>query len=302
MFSGGKDSTLLTILVLEYLGDTSNGRPATTVVYSDSMLEFPQAKAVALGSLWFVEALARDEGLPVETRYVRPKVQDSFWVNLIGRGYTPPRAHFRWCTQRLKVNPSWDLVADGSGGQKAVLTGVRFDKSPARKTNLKLSCARAGECGQDFWMRYGPNGSNITYFAPVAFRRTCKVWDFLTFHAPSSGWPTGPLASLYGRQSLRFGCWTCTLVNRDRAAEALIVRGEDEVIERLTAFRTFLDEASRNEELRWRDELGNLRGFSLVFCRLVLDRLLEIQSEVEMPLVSDEEVRAIREIWKARKK
>src|SRR2546426_189793 len=261
MFSGGKDSTLLTVLVMEYLQQCSGDVPDTHVVYTDSRLEFPQAKAVALDLLSFIKTAAERKGLDVETHYVTPKAEDSYWVNMIGRGYTPPRAHFRWCTPRLKMRPSWDMIAKEPETTKAVLTGVRYDESNARKTNLELSCAKGGECGQDFWIRYGPKGSGITYFAPIVSWRTCKVWDFLTLMAPAFGWPTAGLINLYGGQSLRFGCWTCTLVSKDRAAESLISRGDGGPLAKLTAFRSFLDEASRNEDNRHRDAKGGLHGF-----------------------------------------
>ena len=36
-------------------------------------------------------------------------IEESFWVNIIGRGYPPPNRTFRWCTQRMKIDPVSDL-------------------------------------------------------------------------------------------------------------------------------------------------------------------------------------------------
>ncbi len=293
MFSGGKDSTLLTILLVEYLRSLRGRLPEVDVVYTDSLLEFPQAKAVATDLLSYIEAVTGE--LPLRVRRFKPKTTDTFWVNIIGRGYTPPRAHFRWCTPRLKINPSREILLEYPAENKAVMTGVRYDESSARKRNLQQSCAKGGECGQDFWMRYGPNGS-VAYFAPVVFWRTCKVWDFLTLIAPSMGWPTGPLIRLYGGYALRFGCWTCTLVARDKTAEALIARGDAGDVARLHEFRTFLDEASRDPANRVTHD-GQLRGFKQKFREHLLDKLLKLQWETSTIVISEDEIREIRRIW-----
>jgi len=42
----------------------------------------------------------------VVSRLLRPKLEDSFWVNLIGCGYPAPRHKFHWCTERLRIAPS----------------------------------------------------------------------------------------------------------------------------------------------------------------------------------------------------
>ena len=55
---------------------------------------------------------AREQGLPIEPHRLTPKISDTFWVNLIGRGYPAPRPKFRWCTERLKINPSNQFIRD----------------------------------------------------------------------------------------------------------------------------------------------------------------------------------------------
>ncbi len=296
MMSGGKDSTLLAILLLEYLRSCEIVAPRVDVIYTDSLLEFPQAKSVALGLLEFVEGLAVKEHLPVKVHRVEPRIKDTYWVSVIGRGYTPPRSHFRWCTPRLKILPSRHLIAE-DGDRKAVLTGVRYDESIARKRNLTQSCAKGGECGQDFWIRYGPKNSRITYFAPIVFWRTCKVWDFLTIVAPALGWPTSPLIGLYNGEALRFGCWTCTLISKDRAAESLMQRDNDGIIRRLHDFRSFLDESSRKPANRLVNGAGDMRGFTLNFRKELLRRLLNLQHELKTQLITENEINEIARIW-----
>jgi hypothetical protein len=49
---------------------------------------------------------AQAQGLPITPHKLTPEIEDSFWVNLIGKGYPAPRLKFRWCTERLKIKPS----------------------------------------------------------------------------------------------------------------------------------------------------------------------------------------------------
>ena len=55
-----------------------------------------------------LQAAAERDHLPVTTHLVFPKLNDTFWVNLIGRGYPSPNTQFRWCTDRLKIHPVSD--------------------------------------------------------------------------------------------------------------------------------------------------------------------------------------------------
>jgi len=40
---------------------------------------------------------------------------ESFWANIIGRGYRPANRTFRWCTERLKIDPVNALVKQRVG-------------------------------------------------------------------------------------------------------------------------------------------------------------------------------------------
>ena len=39
----------------------------------------------------------------MSTHLVTPGLENSFWVNLIGKGYSPPTRWFRWCTSKMKI-------------------------------------------------------------------------------------------------------------------------------------------------------------------------------------------------------
>jgi DNA sulfur modification protein DndC len=293
-FSGGKDSTLTALLAADYVAQMDEP-PRLDMVYSDTLMEIPAMRKAAGSFLRYMRRFATEHELPLKVRIVRPKVEDRFWVRMIGKGYPPPKPKFRWCTRRLKIAPAAPFV--NTGKPTAVLTGVRYGESAQRTGRLVASCTNGGECGQDYWAQRGPRGSNITYFAPVIDWRTCKVWDFLHFVAPQVGWPTQDVFALYGDTSLRFGCWTCTLVRRDKTVETLIEREPKSPLVKLHEFREFIWAESKKPENRLVKN-GHLAGLTHGFRRALLRRLRAVESETRLRLITDKELDAIHRIWR----
>lgn len=294
-FSGGKDSTLTTLLTVDYLSYMSE-RPQVDVVYSDTLVEIPEMRRTADSLLRHVRRISRERGLPVATHVVTPRIEDRFWVRMLGRGYPPPKPMFRWCTGRLKIAPAMPLF--NSKDPTAVITGVRYGESTKRTGRLIETCSTGGECGQDYWAQKGPTGSGITYFAPIIEWRTCKVWDFLHFVAPQSGWPTNQLYELYGDTRLRFGCWTCTLVPRDKTAEELINRNPQSPLVKLHELREYIYSEAKNESNRWMRN-GHIGPLTLDFRRKIMTKLLGLQQELNSSLISEEEIDEIYRLWRS---
>jgi DNA sulfur modification protein DndC len=292
-FSGGKDSTLTALLAVDYLA-TMDSPPHLDIVYSDTLLEIPAMRRAAGSFLHYLRKFGTMEALPIRVRVVRPKVDDRFWVRMIGKGYPPPKPKFRWCTRRLKITPAASSVTNGK--PTAVLTGVRYGESTQRTGRLVASCTTGGECGQDYWAQSGPTGSNITYFAPIIEWKTCKVWDFLHFVAPRAGWPTQDVYALYGDTSLRFGCWTCTLVRRDKTMEALVARDPRSPLAELNKFRNeILVESALHKNRLWRR--NHWAGLRIEFRQQLLGRLKTLERSTGMQLLSREEEFEIRRLW-----
>ena len=93
----------------------------------------------------FIEELRRyvhDRGLPIEVVELVPEMDQTFWVNLIGRGYPAPVKEFRWCTDRMKVRPAQSFIQSNPevfGDPPVVhfLLGTRFDESATRNATMK---------------------------------------------------------------------------------------------------------------------------------------------------------------------
>ena len=88
-YSGGKDSTVTLQLVwevLEELAPEQRHKPIH-VISTDTGVEQPLVAAWAEHSLKQMAVAADEKGLPIRAHRLHPEVKDSFWVNLIGRGY-----------------------------------------------------------------------------------------------------------------------------------------------------------------------------------------------------------------------
>jgi len=291
-YSGGKDSTLLAVLAGEILRRRLWWSPhSVDVVFSDTLQEIPHMHNVAMNFLAHIENL-RKSGLPITAHVTRPDWSQTFWFLILGKGYPVPHRRFWWCTERLKVNPVKKILGElGQGDDVAVLTGVRFGESDRRDGRMKkaASCLGEGECGQV--LEY--HGA----LAPIAHWKTCHVWDFLALYAPLRGWPTEDVVTLYGDSPVRFGCWTCTLVEKDRALEAVMAKDGNGHLQGLAKFRQRLIDVTTNPAMRVvrpNNVPGKLKGGVR---RMLLHELLELQKEMGIQLIRSEEIEAIQQYW-----
>lgn len=141
-YSGGKDSTAVTRLVFEALASLPAERRTKPVfvVSSDTLVETPLVVDLIRQSLNRMRDGARDQGLPIEVAEpVTPKVSETFWVNLIGKGYPAPTRQFRWCTERMKIDPISEFITDkvAQFGEVVVVLGSRKQESASRAQVMK---------------------------------------------------------------------------------------------------------------------------------------------------------------------
>ena len=87
-YSGGKDSTAVLQLVWLAISriPAEQRRKTVHVITTDTLVENPIVAAWVSRSLDVLGETAEAQGLPIEPHRLTPAVEDSFWVNLIGRG------------------------------------------------------------------------------------------------------------------------------------------------------------------------------------------------------------------------
>jgi len=293
MYSGGKDSTALLINVLNYYENYLCNLKELHVIYADTQVEIPVLHSYANNFLNFLKHRFPEIGIHV----LKPPLHDDFWVNIIGKGYPPPHQRFRWCTERMKIRPARNLIKKiARNNDTAVLTGVRFRESDTRDRQLLLSCSRGGECGQGVWFNESKS-LGVTYLAPIISWRECLVWDYLNLYAPSLGYPTENLESIYNGRETRFGCWTCTVVRQDKAMERITSTDDGLKWFPLLDFRNWLAEIGRDPNRRQRRTNGVLGRLTLETRMEIYERLKRIEKEIGMQILDFEREDLIFKFW-----
>jgi DNA sulfur modification protein DndC len=317
-FSGGKDSTLLAHLVVETLLSipSDERRRPVYLISNNTLVESPVFQSYAEGMLTQISDNIKALRIPLEVVRTHPVPDESFWVNLLGKGYPAPNRTFRWCTDRMKIRPTSRFIRElvSKTGEAILLLGTRRDESAARATNI----AKHELKGEG---RFSPHADHkgVWVFAPIKDFTTEEVWLTLLNARPAWGGTYHHVITLYknalggecpfvvsnddapscGTNSARFGCWTCTVVEKDSSIESLIAAGHQDLLP-LADYRNRLKSVSDNPEFRSKTRRNGQPGLGpLTFeaRRMLLDELLALQEQTGMALVSALEVRLIREQW-----
>lgn len=321
-FSGGKDSTMLLQLVwyaIRSLPEYVDNSRKIYVVCNNTLVENPKILEYTEIVLDKIQRAASEQSLPIFVNRTIPSLEDTFWVNLIGRGYPAPNNVFRWCTERLKINPTTKFILDKTNqeGEVIILLGTRMAESSNRAKSMK----RYEVKGQRLRKHVLPSAY---VFTPLKDVETDDLWTYLQQVPSPWGASNKELVSLYRNANSgdcplvidkttpscgksRFGCWVCTVVNRDKSMEALIENGE-EWMEPLMELRDLLAISRDSEEYREKrrrdgsQKEGTLGPYKPYFRAKVLKQLLLAQKEIqvsnpEVNLINYQELVAIQVNW-----
>jgi DNA sulfur modification protein DndC len=133
-FSGGKDSTMLASPVFDVVLSipVDQREKPVSVLCTDTRVEIPAIVEMVEGTLDRMRKYSQQNGLNIEASLLKPTIEESFWVNIIGRGYPPPNRTFRWCTQRMKIDPVNVFVQQrlGHWGEAILHLGARRKLHP----------------------------------------------------------------------------------------------------------------------------------------------------------------------------
>ncbi len=328
-YSGGKDSTLLLQIIWEVVGNIRDHarQREIHVVGNDTLVESPLVIKHLRDSLDRIANVAKQIGLKFQTHITRPHIDQTFWVNVIGRGYIPPTRNFRWCTDRMKILPTSQLLERlvRRSGSAILLVGTRKSESEERRRNMSKR--------QVSGVTLTPHGSivNCHMFAPLAELDDEDVWKVLMQRQAPWGGTHKNLITLYrnagggecplilskddspscGTTSPRFGCWTCTVVAKDRSMRGLIASGHRDAatLELLFDFREWLIQLREDEDNRQKVRRdGNTRNradgsrvlgpFKIDVRKHILEKLTELEKQVGSSIISMPEIEIIHDIWR----
>jgi DNA sulfur modification protein DndC len=332
-YSGGKDSTTALQLIYYSLSELSPNqlKKKVYVISSDTLVETPVIVGYIRSTLDRVAAAAREKELPIETAIVTPQIGSSFWVNLIGRGYPTPSQRFRWCTDRMKIDPANRFILErvSEYGEVVVVLGVRKSESTTRAQVMNLHKIPGKLLSRHSSL------PNAYVYTPVQDFNLNDVWTYLLQVPSPWGSNNRDLVTLYRNSqsgecplvvdtttpscgNSRFGCWVCTVVQTNHSLEGMIEEGKEEWMQPLLEFRNLLA-STQEDKAKYRnykrrdghvilknDGEGLIRGpYYIWFRQELLSRLLKIQKEIRstgpdpnLTLILPEEIQEIRRIWR----
>ena len=341
-YSGGKDSTAVLQLVWNAIAEIPE-KERTKKIYvitNDTFVENPIVSMWVRKSLEQIKIAAREQKMPIEPHLTYPDVKDTFWACLIGKGYPAPRKRFRWCTERLKIKPADSFIHEviKTNGEVILVLGTRKAESVQRAANM----AKHRENRLRDRLNTNPNRPNSLIYVPIEDWRTDEVWLYLNQWPNPWGYSNKDLFAMYRGASAdsecplvidtstpscgssRFGCWVCTMVNKDKSMEAMIQNDEEkEWLQPLLNLRNELDIQNDRDKRDFRRIYGKVELFE----RNVEDdisiqpipgpytkesreywlrRLLQAQKQIQetappemrdITLITQEELSEIRRIW-----
>ena len=332
-FSGGKDSTCMIQIVWSALEQLPKSKlnKKIYIISSDTLVESPKIVETVTESLEKMELFAKKSSLPIETNLVRPVLENTFWVCMIGKGYPAPSNTFRWCTDRLKIKSANKFIEErvSEHGEVVMVLGSRRDESSTRAQVINNHRIKGS------YLSHHNMLSQAFIYVPLRDFTTDDVWQYLLQNV-SNPWGKNnrDLLAMYRDANAsecplvvdtdtascgnsRFGCWVCTVVEHDRSMESMIDNGE-EWMEPLLELRQMLkdtqDPMKKNQyrDLKhrnghivfWKDKV-TYGPYKFNFCKEILSNLLDAQNVVRkngpdptISLIHEDEIHEIQKLWK----
>ena len=329
-FSGGKDSTVLLTLTWLALKKIKEQTPAPFqlrrpiyVVCNDTLVENPIISSYVDEVLEQIQKAAREQDLPIFVRKTIPRLEDSFWVNIIGKGYPVPNTAFRWCTEKMKIKPTARFITEqvDECGEAIVLIGTRKAESATRARSIKKHEIHGRRLTHHTLLK------NTFVYAPIKELMLEEIWYIINAIPSPWGYDNSVLFNIYLDASAddyecptvvtdkshgscgqsRFGCWVCTVVKDDKSMRSLIKNGH-EWMQPLYDFRKQLDDERNIIENRipfrrdGRRAVNDMGPYVFSYRASILKRLLQVQYELQqrdrnIKLISDQELIAIQVNW-----
>ena len=261
--------------------------------------------------------------MPIRIQKTLPRLEDSFFVNLIGRGYPAPNSTFRWCTERLKIKPTSRFILEqvDLNSEAIILLGTRSNESATRAKSIEKYSTRGKRLA-----KHSLNPNIFTY-APIKDLMLEEIWFAINTMPSPWGSSNTELFQVYANASAddyecptaitenkhsscgqsRFGCWVCTVVTKDKSMTAQVDNGVTWLTP-LLDFRNAIVEERNLPENRMstmrngRDAINGMGTYSPDYRASLLKRLLLVQNEIQqekphVELISNQELIAIQVIW-----
>ena len=297
------------------------------VVCNDTMVENPIITEYVDQVLSDIEKAAREKELPIFVEKTLPKIEETYWVNVLGKGYPVPNNSFRWCTDKMKIRPTSAFIEEqvNEKGEAIILIGTRSDESTTRSQSIKKHEIKGRRLAKH------PNHINTMVYSPIKELMLEEVWYVI--NALESPWESDNtrLFQIYADASAddyecptvvtdkshsscgqsRFGCWTCTVVKEDKSMSSLVKNGATWMQPLLDYRQSLVDERNlsenrmpvrRNGQIAVTEDGHNQGTYEPAYRAKKLRQLLEIQAQIQKinpiaQLITNQELIAIQVYW-----
>lgn len=328
-FSGGKDSTALLQLVWLAVSEVplSQRKRNVHVVCNDTLVENPVIQSYVYEVLGKIKEAAASLSMPIRVETTIPRLEDTFWVNVIGRGYPVPNNAFRWCTDKMKIKPTSRFLTEQvvENGEAIILIGTRNSESVTRAKSIKKHEIR----GQRLTRH--PHNPNTYVYSPIKELVLEEVWYIINAMTSPWGADNSKLFQIYLDASAddyecptvvtdkshsscgqsRFGCWTCTVVKEDKSLAALKDKGYPWLQSLWNLRKSMVEERNksynrlpirRNMKNAVNADGDNLGTYTPEYRATLLAQVLEAQRAIQkenpkVELITNQELVAIQVIW-----
>jgi DNA sulfur modification protein DndC len=322
-YSGGKDSTCVLQMIFQALRKLPKDRlnKEIHVICNDTLVENPIIAKYVEDQLSKIEQAGKGELFPhnpdlFQVEVTKPTIDDSFWVCLIGKGYPSPNRWFRWCTERLKINPTSAYIKRTLDEKSSaiIVLGTRESESANR-----ASAMRKYDNGQALRKH---QMDNAFVYAPIVEMSDAEVWAYLLQVPKPWGGSNKDLLRLYGsacksgecpmvqetnQQSCgdsRFGCWVCTVVDEDKSLAYHIQNSGngDGWMQELLEFRNWIYRIRNQDEQYVPSYISKKARFGPFLMKTryeLLDKLIDMNERAlthDQVLITDQEITRINQM------
>ena len=293
-FSGGKDSTTVLQLVLGALSGTNK---KLYIVTADTLMEIPFFQNYVDSVRFRIKTYIEASKINAELITVKPKIEHSFWVSVLGRGYPASSMSFRWCTGKLKIDPITRFTRKATEGKEySVFVGVRSAESPLRARIYKAK-------------NYKPH-----HYAPILDWTSHEVWEYLLTEPCPWGDDHSEIVKVYRYSSdecvygeaqgvcvgnARYGCWACPLQSESQL-DMIAYHTRDNRYRELKQFKKLLVKCASSPEYRSQIRRNGDKGlgpFLVEHRERIFRDLKNVESSTGWRLITPEEEIEIQKHW-----
>jgi DNA sulfur modification protein DndC len=308
-FSGGKDSTATLKIILSAMKMARKTPKTIEVVYCDTGVENPILDRYVKETISKMEIESEHDALPIKCRILKSPLHDRFFVKIIGRGYPPPTNNFRWCTNGLRIRPVSNYIKMHDPNDTVLALGIRLSESIQRDRVI-------GRQKDRYWQKQTEGQKSYDIFAPIVDLNVEQVWDAVFALSKPRSISPSTLERLYRDASGecpiiksplappcasgRFGCWTCTVVRKDKSSRQLISAGHTDLVPYLK-FRDWLAEIRNDPARRWPTRRSGNEGmgpFTIETRMEILDRVNVLEDQVRCEILDSDERGTITALWR----